>query len=300
MDRKAAVLERLNIPAVIDDLCPQQTRAGVDQILTLCPLHDDNHGSFSVNKATGKGHCFTGCKTSVSNIFDLYMLFRGVDFPTALHDLEARAGIAPPLSAGPAKRRAVPPATVKPSSAKADKPKPKPAPAAKITKTIVYRYRDADGVVRYLKKRFEKNDGSKTFSFRHFLPDGSEVPGRGNNPPLLYGLHRLATAPPGVMVFVVEGEKCAEALTAWELIAVCTDSGADGSWPSSFNEFFRGRTVVILPDNDPAGDRYAATVAAALLPVATCVQILRLPGLPPKGDIVDFITLQRQKGGAHD
>jgi DNA primase len=88
-------------------------------------------------------------------------------------------------------------------------------------------------------------------------------------------------------------------LTAWGLVAVCTDSGAAGRWPSSFNEFFTGRTVVILPDNDEPGEKYAARVAAALLPVADCVKVLRLPGLPQKGDLLDYISMQR-KGAAPD
>ena len=300
MDCKADVLERLDVAALVADLFPRRDRGGVNNFLVCCPVHEDQHASCSVDKLKGLWNCKTcGAK---GNVFDLYMAARGVDFATALHDLEARAGIAPPLSARSAKRRPASPAPVKPSPAKpAPAAKPKPAPRVKGKTVAVYRYFDAAGVCRYLKRRIEPGrDGrKKEFAFAHFLPDGSEALGRGDNPPLLYGLHRLATAPPGALVFVVEGEGKAEKLHAWGLVAVCTDSGAAGRWPDSFNNFFTGRTVVILPDNDGPGEKYAAGVAAALLPVAACVKVLRLPGLPSKGDLIDWIELQR-KGAADE
>ena len=300
MDRKAVVLERLDVAGLVADLFTRCDRAGVNQVLVSCPVHEDQHASCSVNTATGLWNC-KACGAS-GNVFDCYMAARGVDFATALHDLEARAGIAPPIAAGSAKRRPASPAPLKPSPAKpATAAKTKPAPRVKGKTVAVYRYFDAAGVCLYLKRRIEPGrDGrKKEFAFAHFLPSGEEAPGRGDNPPLLYGLHRLATAPPGALVFVVEGEGKTDALTAWGLVAVCTDSGAAGRWPDSFNELFTGRTVVILPDNDAPGEKYAGRVAAALLPVAACVKVLRLPGLPPKGDILDFISTER-KGAADE
>src|SRR5262249_10222579 len=44
----------------------------------------------------------------------------------------------------------------------------------------------------------------------------------------------------------------------------------------------------ILPDNDEPGHKHAHQVARSLLGVAASVSILELPGLPPKGDIVDW------------
>ncbi len=154
--------------------------------------------------------------------------------------------------------------------------------------------------MRYRKRRIEPGrDGkSKEFSFVHPHPNGTEAPGRGDAPPLLYGLDRLAAAPAGETVFVCEGEKCCDALAAWGLIAVCNDSGAAGKWPEDHDEFFRGRSVVILPDHDEPGGKYAAKVAAALLPVASSVKVLRLPGLPPKGDVCDWIAANMEGGAA--
>jgi putative DNA primase/helicase len=69
-----------------------------------------------------------------------------------------------------------------------------------------------------------------------------------------------------------------------------------GKWRTEYSESLRGRTVVILPDNDEAGQHHAATVAAALLGVAASVRIVELPGLADKGDVTDW----RDKGGTFE
>jgi hypothetical protein len=46
---------------------------------------------------------------------------------------------------------------------------------------------------------------------------------------------------------------------------------------------------VVIPDNDPTGERHAQQVAQALRNVAADVKILRLPGLSPSGDASDWL-----------
>lgn len=295
--RKAAVLERLNVAAVIADLFDRRTTAGKNQILVCCPAHAEAHPSCSINTERGLWNC-KSCGAA-GNLFDLLAAVRGCDFPAALAELEARAGITPPAAGGSTRRAK--PTPKKPTAPPKPKTKAKPAaPPVKGEVVAVYDYRDAAGVVRYRKRRIEPGrDGkSKEFSFVHPRPNGTEAPGRGDAPPLLYGLDRLAAAPAGETVFICEGEKCCDALAAWGLIAVCNDSGAAGKWPEGHDEFFRGRNVVILPDHDEPGEKYAAKVAAALLPVAAAVKVLRLPGLPPKGDICDWIAANMEGGAA--
>ena len=48
------------------------------------------------------------------------------------------------------------------------------------------------------------------------------------------------------------------------------------------------RNVAILPDNDDAGRAHGWKVVRNLLPVAKAVKIIELPGLPEKGDIVNW------------
>lgn len=288
MDRKARVMQGLNVAGVVSDLFTRQTPAGAGQVLVNCPVHDDKTASCSVNTGSGLWNC-KACGAA-GNVFDLYMAARGCDFKAALQDLEARAGISHQTTKN---TTAAPPP---PAPKKDNKPKRQQKQKAKPGKVVaVYRYFDVDGVFQYGKERIEPGrDGKKKeFAFFHLAKDDTRRAGRGSSPPLLYGLHRLATATEYDAVFVVEGEGKADALTAWGLVAVCTDSGAAGRWPENFNHLFTGRRVVILPDNDAPGEKYAARVAAALADVAASVELLRLPGLPEKGDLIDWITARK-------
>jgi uncharacterized protein DUF3631 len=52
--------------------------------------------------------------------------------------------------------------------------------------------------------------------------------------------------------------------------------------------YLRGADVVLIPDNDEAGHKHMHEVGAALTGVAKRLRVLVLPGLPPKGDIIDW------------
>lgn len=294
--RKDAVLDRLDVAGLLRELFERQTPAGSGNVLVLCPAHAEDHPSCSVHNTTGAWNC-KACGAA-GNVIDLFMAARGLDFRAALAELEARCGIAPATSHRPREAPAAPTSKPKPTPKTKAKTKTNQAPGRVVA---VYRYFDQAGACRYIKKRIEPGrDGRrKEFAFYHFGPNDTELPGRGPWPPLLYGLHRLATAPPGEPVYVAEGEGKVDALSAWGLIAVCTDSGAAGRWPGGYLDLFVGRQVIILPDNDLPGDKYAARVAEALAPVAASVKVLRLPDLPDKGDLLDWIAARR-KGAAHD
>lgn len=292
-DRKAAVLDRLNIDALIRDFFSRLTPAGANQVLVCCPAHDDQHASCSINTKTGLWNC-KACGAA-GNVFDLYLAVRGCVFLTALCELEERAGITPSTNKPTRKQTATPRKTTQTKKAKKPAKKSPRGPAV-----AVYRYFDAEGRFCYGKRRHEPGRDGKSKEFSFFHSTGKkERAGRGTSPPLLYGLHALATAPAGERVFIVEGEGKVDALAAWGLIAVCTDSGAAGKWPERFTDLFRGREVVILPDNDAPGEKYAARVAEALTGVAAAVLVLRLPDLPEKGDLLDWIYLQQQQGAAN-
>jgi 5S rRNA maturation endonuclease (ribonuclease M5) len=99
----------------------------------------------------------------------------------------------------------------------------------------------------------------------------------------------------GRHVFVVEGEKDVDTLRSHGLVATCNPGGAEvgkagiGKWKPEFDVHFVGAKVIILPDNDEAGRKHAARVAAHLRPVAD-VRILELPGLNEKGDVTDWLN----------
>ncbi|MCP4708058.1 MAG: DUF927 domain-containing protein, partial [Planctomycetes bacterium] len=105
---------------------------------------------------------------------------------------------------------------------------------------------------------------------------------------VLYRLPELLQADPNQPVFLVEGEKDADRLITEGLIATTTPMGA-GKWREEYTEILRDRRVVVLPDNDAAGEKHAVRIANALIDVAAEVKIISLPDLPDKGDISDWL-----------
>jgi hypothetical protein len=61
-----------------------------------------------------------------------------------------------------------------------------------------------------------------------------------------------------------------------------------GKWKSEHAKFFRDADVVVLPDHDEAGLNHADIVGQSLQGIAKSVRLLELPGLAPKGDVVDW------------
>ncbi len=113
----------------------------------------------------------------------------------------------------------------------------------------------------------------------------------GTCPLILYRLNEVEQAvAQGRPVYIVEGEEDVHALLALGLTATCNSGGA-GKWNDAYAEVFRGGVVYVLPDNDPAGDDHARRVAQSLTGVAKWVQLVRLPGLPSKGDVRDWLNL---------
>ena len=153
-----------------------------------------------------------------------------------------------------------------------------PAPAVVAT----YDYFDEAGVLVFQVLRYEPK------TFRQRRPEGSgwswSVKGVRVLP---YRLPALL-ADPGALVFVVEGEKDADRLAALGLVATCNAGGA-GKWKKEHSEFLRARRLVVLPDNDEAGEKHAQQVERSLRGIAAEVRTLVLPGLPDKGDVSDWL-----------
>jgi AAA domain len=106
---------------------------------------------------------------------------------------------------------------------------------------------------------------------------------------VLYGLPALSKADPSEPVFITEGEQDVETIRTLGFVGT-TNPGGAGKWQSDYNEFLRSRHVLILPDNDRVGHQHAEQVARSLLDVAASVRLIKLPGLPEKGDVSDWIT----------
>ena len=103
----------------------------------------------------------------------------------------------------------------------------------------------------------------------------------------LYG--RPALAEPGVL-WLWEGEKVAELGRKLGLNSTTSAHGAGSSAKSDWSPL-AGRDVVIGPDHDQAGEKYAAELLGRLakLDPQPRVRVLRLPGLPEGGDLEQWL-----------
>jgi hypothetical protein len=170
-------------------------------------------------------------------------------------------------------------------------------------------YQDESGGVVYVVERVEYQnldggfvlkDGKRKKTFRQRRPD-PEHPGAWlwNMDGVVRLPYRLPELIASIalhhVVFVVEGEGKVEALREIGVTATCCAGGA-GKWQADFSERLRGADVVLIPDNDDAGWKHANEIGASLVGVAGRIRVLVLPGLPAKGDVVDWI----KAGGTRD
>lgn len=146
-----------------------------------------------------------------------------------------------------------------------------------------YDYRDATGKLLYQSLRYEP----KSFNQRHPDGNGGWVWRMDGVQRVLYRLPELLTADSAAPIFVVEGEKDADRLASLGLIAT-TNVGGAGKWKVEYNQSLTGRRVIILPDNDEPGVDHAHKITESLKGIAD-VKIVELPGLPPKGDVSDWL-----------
>ncbi len=147
-------------------------------------------------------------------------------------------------------------------------------------------YRDADGGEFAQVIRYALSDGDKQYRPIHKAKDGYRI----GDPSGLWPLYRLNELPADGLLWVTEGEKCADAAAKIGLPATTSAHGAGAAEKTDWTPL-AGRPVCILPDHDEAGRKYAQDVARLLVKLTppAKVKIVELPGLPEKGDIFDWI-----------
>lgn len=164
-------------------------------------------------------------------------------------------------------------------------PKPKGERTGGKQKVAEYVYLDQHGDEHHKVTRFEWAGGAKTFTQEHFDTD-TWVKGEGELPSIPYNLPAII-ARHDEPIWLVEGEKNADDLIALGFVAT-TAKGGSSAFPTTqdFAAWFDGSTVYALPDNDEPGEKWLAKVRACI-PHA---QPVIIPGLPPKGDVSDWIA----------
>jgi len=140
-------------------------------------------------------------------------------------------------------------------------------------RAAAWTYHDADGGETGAVVRWNLADGAKTI--RPIRLDGDcWAVGAMPEPRPLYRLPHLAQ--PG-LVYVTEGEKAADAGVAIGLDVTTSPGGCEAPAKADWSPL-AGKDVVILPDNDAAGEKYAEIVSGILTKFAppASVRIVRL------------------------
>ena len=226
--------------------------------LAYCPVVDHGQGngdrnpSLSVTDADGKLllKCHGGCSQH--------------DVWAAVRDL----GLLPQLSEW------VEPLVIRPINGH----HPAPRPPVQLHLTNEWEYADESGMVLFVKQRFKTSDTKgKTYKLLRVMSDGTRQASMQGARVIPYRLSDVLEAKlQAKPVFLCEGEKAADALASIGVFTSTSHTGA-GSWPAANSTWFADLNIVLVPDNDQPGYRYASLVASALLPIAKSVRLLALP-----------------------
>ncbi len=164
----------------------------------------------------------------------------------------------------------------------------------------LHQYTDADGELIFCRLRMKHPDTGDKW-IRPLSRDAAGEWRELKEPPFpdgkpLYLLHKLA-ASPGATVMLVEGERCADWLAKLNITA--TTSGAADSARLADWHPLAGRNVLIWPDNDAAGLKYAEEATGKLAALGCKVKLVDIDALnlPPKGDCVDWLQSFNQQHG---
>lgn len=271
---------------------PRQSGAGFK---SRCPGHDDDAPSLSISEgAEGRVllRCFAGCA------FDAICTAMGVQPADLAGDALRRSGSSGNGRSHNGHARIAASASRPRGDDRVFAIAEEAADAALASirrrhpKAVIARlFRWSDTYIRVRVEWPDPDGGKPQKEYRPIVRDGDgwHLGGPAGKTPL----YRVDELPPDLstVVYVVEGEPPADA--GREIGLPTTTSGSSSSAKVADWSPLAGRRVVILKDNDGPGAKYARAVAPELLkldPPATDVRIVALPGLPPSGDLVEWIA----------
>lgn len=159
------------------------------------------------------------------------------------------------------------------------------------TEDYYHIYRLPNGKEQFRKRRRKWANGHKQFTFEYTDADGKKQYKMPADAVILYNLDKLAEAAPETPLYVVEGEKCADAMTKHGLLATTSRTGAQQQIKFTATDkaaLEKFKLKIIIPDNDEKGAAYAAAFKEY------ACKILALPDIwekcPKKGDIADYFA----------
>ena len=147
-----------------------------------------------------------------------------------------------------------------------------------------WEYKDEQGDTLFVKRRFKVDtEKGKTYSLHKVDAAGRRQGSMTGARIVPYRLPELINArEAGRAIYLVEGEKAADALISIGAIATTSHAGAS-HWPADITQYFTDAVVIVVPDCDAPGWKYAKRVVEALLPVAKAIRVLDF-NLPELGD----------------
>ncbi len=245
----------------------------------ICPNHTDNQASLSVSYISSEGktliYCQAGCDTR--DVLEQVGLTLGDLFDEQLEKTP-----------------------IKKEDANIEK---------------IYKYTDFDGKVLFEKVRtkdkhfsqrrvidgaivwgLEEGNYSETFNGSNQYSKRDRLTKKQHFPlqiPILYNLPKVIEAVANdAWVFIAEGEKDCDTLNAMGFVATTGSSGAGkGKWVDRYSQYFKGATVVILPDNDDPGKKYAEEIRKSIKKYAYSIRVLIVSDIE-KGDISDWNKIE--------
>lgn len=223
-----------------------------------CPIHNDHTASMTVSKGK-KGiliHCHAGCETkSILEAVGLREsdLFYDSNVTKVKQDWKDRL---------------------------------EHSKKKKIVET--YDYVDQSGKYLYSKIRFEKDENGKKEMLYGVLNKEKDwfQYGLKEKRKTLYNLPEIREAAAQKRtIYYVEGEKDVETLRGLGLIA--TTAGSSGDWRRFFSKYFSGVDVVLLPDNDEAGEKLTERIISDLIGVVNSIKVVKTSERD-HGDVTDY------------
>jgi putative DNA primase/helicase len=229
--------------------------SGVVQQDVCCPFHNDTHPSMSINLDEGVWCCHV-CQIDGGMVDFEMRLLDTEDKQTAWKSIARKLGV-------------------------------QLSPRARGEMTDQYFYHDAQGEVLYAVRRYEDTTA------RFYRPTATGKWKAGLNKSVERVPYRLPELVKAGVVIITEGERKADEVMALDLrdatgkpVAVTCTGSAD-SWRVEYADYFQGKRVLVFPDTDGPGQKYAQAVTASFKHAG--IEHQTVDFLPFGNDVRDFL-----------
>lgn len=273
-------MQNETLAAILSECAPYHQHGS--QWRCRCPAHDDTDPSLWLTEVDGKilWHCFAGCTQDA--VFDAFKKI-GIPFGKS-NDSAWRVS----LPAGI-------PYLYPTRSMLARSGRPVSAATQKIYRAH-YAYRNTSGEIVGFVVRYERGDKKDTIPFFKVWTNGNWRSGHVNSTGrLLYNLDKLYAAPPNTTIYVVEGEKCADAFNAQfnqhGFLAVTWPGGCRSVRKADWTPL-ANRRIVVWCDYDVPGLSAGRSILDFISFPVTSISFVDITNLGfsiPGSDCVDWI-----------